>query len=54
LPQIIDALGAACRLARELNRGQQYSDQNTDNRNDDKQFDKREAGAAQHCKALLP
>jgi hypothetical protein len=43
LPQVIRALGASSRLACRLNRGQQQSDQDADDRDDHEQFNKREA-----------
>src|SRR5262249_11055576 len=43
LLEVVDALGAAGRLARRLHRGQEQADQDRDDRDDDEEFDEREA-----------
>jgi hypothetical protein len=45
LLQVVDALGAAGRLARRLHGGKQESDQNCDDGDDDQEFDQRESTA---------
>src|SRR5262245_28731024 len=45
LTKIVDALGPPSRFARGLNGRQKQSDQNADDRDDDKQFDERERSA---------
>jgi hypothetical protein len=42
--EVVDALCAACSLARALNGGQEKRYQHRDDRNHDQQFDERESG----------